>query len=346
MAQSEQEILALKEIQKPILTPELFERNRKFENIFIPCALRLRDKVFTSRQNSFARFVHYTSAEAALKIITQKRLWMRNTSCMVDYREVEHGFNVLHKFFCDKAKFDSFTSVLNNIAAGAADEAIGNFNKWWQMGLIKFQTFIASVSEHLEQEDIHGRLSMWRAAGGNTPRVAIVFKVPSKSDAPMVLNLQFSPVAYLTDQEAGLLVPEVIQNVIQNELFLKTAERQEIVNWIFHMLLWGVICIKHEGFHEEREWRVVHCPLIFQSSLITGSTEMVGGMPQFIYKLPLDRTVAPRLDDLDISQIFDRLIIGPTPYPAVMFDAFLRVLREAGIADADKKIFVSHIPIR
>jgi len=37
------------------------------------------------------RFVHYTSAENGLKIINTKTIWMRNTNCMTDYSEVQHG---------------------------------------------------------------------------------------------------------------------------------------------------------------------------------------------------------------------------------------------------------------
>ena len=33
------------------------------------------------------RFVHYTSAATVLKVLSTKRIWMRKTSCMNDYRE-------------------------------------------------------------------------------------------------------------------------------------------------------------------------------------------------------------------------------------------------------------------
>jgi hypothetical protein len=51
-----------------------------------------------------ARFVHYTSAESALSIIKSKHLWMRNTTCMTDFREVQHGFDILARFFFDEQK--------------------------------------------------------------------------------------------------------------------------------------------------------------------------------------------------------------------------------------------------
>ncbi len=51
----------------------------KLESIFMPVARAQRDKFYdvdptTSVSSDSARFVHYTSAEAALNIITSKRL--------------------------------------------------------------------------------------------------------------------------------------------------------------------------------------------------------------------------------------------------------------------------------
>jgi hypothetical protein len=112
------------------------------------------------------------------------------------------------------------------------------------------------------------------------------------------------------------------------------------------MLLLGVTCAKHEGFREEKEWRVVHCPQLYRTPLITSSTEIVGGVPQSVYKLPLDKAFNPILDDLDFAKLFDRLIIGPSPYPTAMFDAYVEALSNVGVAEAGKKVFISGIPIR
>jgi hypothetical protein len=76
------------------------------------------------------------------------------------------------------------------------------------------------------------------------------------------------------------------------------------------------------------------------------STVVIGGVPQMICKIPLDRSVSPALAELDLAVMFDRLIIGPSPYPLAMYEAFKGALTAAGIADAGKKIFASGIPIR
>ena len=265
---------------------------------------------------------------------------------MTDYREVQHGFEILKRFFSDEVRVKAFTDPIHSFAMGAASEAITNFNHWWSSGNIPFKTYIASMSEHDDKEDIHGRLSMWRAYGGNGARVGIVFNVPKYSAGAEAMNLIFSPVAYLENSEADALIPEVINNIQPNLDFLKSLPTKEISNWIFHMLLVGVTCIKHPGFREEKEWRVVHNPVLFPTDLIKHSTETVGGVPQVVYNLPLDKDANPILEDLDFPNLFSRLIIGPTPYPVALFDAFSAALSEAGVMEAGKKIVISDIPIR
>lgn len=322
----------------------------RLDGIFMPYARRQRDEAYEKRNKSNdptvrdpIRFVHYTTAQAALSIIKSKRVWMRNTTCMTDYREVQHGFDILLKFF-DKPKTESFAAALDKSAPGAATEAINAFNQW--RNTILFNTYIASISEHDDKEDLHGRLSMWRAFGGNTAHVAIVLKVPWLSGGAQALNLLFSPVAYLTEEKAHDVLYEVIRNIEANCDFLRSVDHQVIVNVVFYMLLASATCLKHEGFREEREWRAIYHPKFRASPLMESSTEVIGGVPQIIYKLPLDGTVDPALAQLDFSHLFDRLIIGPSPYQVAMFEAFAAELTKAGVEEAHTRVFVSDIPIR
>ena len=269
---------------------------------------------------------------------------MRNTTCMSDYLEVQHGFDILNKFFSDKAKTATFIAALDACVPNAAQEAINFFNQWWKD--IRFSTYVTSISEHDDREDLHGRLSMWRAFGGSAVRVALVLKVPEVSQGSLALNLLFSPVAYLTEDEAHAVIREVIQNIGVNCTFLKSVDRAVIVQTVFYMLMAAVTCLKHEGFREEREWRAIYTPKLCPSSLMESSIELVGGVPQVVYKLPLDATVSSNLADLDFSRIFDRLIIGPSSFPWVMFEAFSSELVKAGVPDAAQRVWNSNIPIR
>jgi len=209
---------------------------------------------------------------------------------------------------------------------------------------------MASISEHNTEEDLHGRLSMWRAFSGDTGRVAIVLKIPwfaeGLLDGMNALNLFFSPVVYLTEDDYQEEFHQIISNVTNSHDFLCSVNRSKIINSIFNMLLIGTVCLKHCGFREEQEWRVMHFPNLRHSPLMKAETKVIGGIPQKIYKLPLDATVAPALADIDLSCIFDRLIIGPTQYSWPMYEAFSEALSNIGIQDAHTRICISNIPIR
>jgi hypothetical protein len=110
------------------------------------------------------------------------------------------------------------------------------------------------------------------------------------------------------------------------------------------MLVAAVTCLKHPGFKEEREWRLIYAPKRQPSSFIEASTEVVGGIPQVVYKIPFDMTVDEQLRRFDLANIFDRIIIGPSQYPWSMAEAYIIALKNAGISEP--KIVLSEIPIR
>jgi hypothetical protein len=128
--------------------------------------------------------------------------------------------------------------------------------------------------------------------------------------------------------------------------FLRSVDRQTILATVFTMLRAGAICLKHEGFREELEWRAIFSPTLRPSPSMQSSTEVIGGVPQLVYKFPLDGKVSPDLEELDIALIVDRLIIGPSPYPSVMYQAFVDALTKSGVSGAEKLVFISGIPIR
>jgi hypothetical protein len=310
------------------------------ESIFMPHLKKQRDKC-----NNDQRFVHYTSAENALSIIKSKRLWMPNATCMSDYREVQHGFDILAKYFSDKSRMDAFSKALDVCATGAVQEAINVFNQWWNN--IRLHAYITSISEHDNpEEDKHGRLSMWPAIGNNTARVALVIKVPRFSGSVNALKLMFSPVAYLTDGEVHAVFNDVIKNIELNVNSLQSIGSQKLIYAVFGMLRAGVTCLKHEGFREEREWRAIYSPMLHPSPLMEAETKVIAGVPQIVYKVPLDVAVSDALADLDLSRTFDRLIIGPSPYPWAMHEAFTKALQMAGVVEAEERVVPSGIPNR
>jgi hypothetical protein len=320
------------------------EKNIRLEQIFLPHNRSNRERLAAASDDGFQRFIHYTSAEAALKIISKKTLWMRSLACMADYSEAAHGVGLLEKYFSVNEKKTRFISVFDSVTEGAAQEAIRLFAFWWDAGIIQHRTFIASLSEHKDHEDRFGRLSMWRAFGGNSARVGIVLRAPKVSKAATALNLLFAPVTYRDSVDDTLT--KTVENISSEVEFLKTLSKESLVGWITHMLLVVVTCTKHPAFEEEQEWRVVYNPDLRGSPLVSKSIEVIAGLPQVVHHLQLDENIDPALADLDLARIFDRMIIGPTQYPMTLVEAFSTKLVEMKFPDLQGKIVISHIPLR
>jgi hypothetical protein len=297
----------------------------------------------SDRRKKLGRVVHYTSAENALKIIASKTMWLRNTQCMADYREVQHGYEMLARFFHDPKKRAGFYRAFKGCATGVAEEATQYFDQWWNN--IRFNTYIASISEHDDSEDIHGRLSMWRGFGGQPTRAAIVMKPPPLGDADG-LRLLLSPVAYFEYEQVEKQIRKVIRNVRANAEFIAATDREVVKNQIFFMLVTTAVSLKHVGFIEEREWRVIYIPDVHRSNLIVSAIEVIGGVPQIIYKVPLVENPADEVVGVGIPALVDRVIIGPTAYPGPTYAALVAVLQGAGVTDAPSRVVLSGIPLR
>lgn len=328
----------------------------RLEEIFMPEARRQRSEAYARQyphENTPVgkpiRLAHYTSAEAGLSIVRSKRVWMRNATCMSDYREVTHGITMLKQAFLDSPKFGYFRAAMDYCVSGVATDALQNFRHWSEESAadgIHRNTYVASLSEHEAKEDRHGRLSMWRAFGGAAARVAIVLNVPYYSGAAAEMRLIFSPVAYLDESEVSSVVDKIIANVRRETEFLKTVSPRTLRAFIFQMMLAGATCLKHKGFEEEREWRAIHVPRMMPSSLIGREICVIAGVPQPVYVVPLDERVSKAISGLDLSRILDRIIIGPTQYPWALREAFAAALGEAGVPNASERVIASEIPIR
>lgn len=107
-------------------TSEQFRLGIRLKSIFMPHARKQREALYmgSTGLKPWVRFVHYTSAEAAFKIIESKRVWMRNTTCMADYSEVQHGFEILQRFFADDTRKRQLYDAIDTVSPNIAEEAV------------------------------------------------------------------------------------------------------------------------------------------------------------------------------------------------------------------------------
>lgn len=138
------------------------------------------------------RFVYYTTADTAAKILASKQIWLRNTAVMNDYSEVQYGFNCLNSAYSNEPG-KNFNRALDVCFPGLAAEVKDLYIS--SLPIISEDTYLTCLSEHLSNEDQHGRLSMWRAYGGSAG-IAIVINGAVMFANTKVLKVISSPVAY------------------------------------------------------------------------------------------------------------------------------------------------------
>jgi hypothetical protein len=249
------------------------------------------------------------------------------------------------QFFHQKDKRDSFYKALSKSHPNVGEEALQLFDQWWRNN-IEFEIYVTSISEHDDSEDTHGRLSMWRAFGRvPSARAAIVMKLPGP-DTASGLRVAMSPVAYFDYPDVEKQLKKVITNITRHKDFLRSLPKDRVRDTVFITMLNAAVSLKHEGFREEKEWRIVYVPRIHLSNLITYNTEIIDGVPQLVYKIPLQDSPDNDVVGVEIPALVDRVIIGPTAYPIPMAQAFILALHNAGVTDTASRVVVSNIPIR
>lgn len=311
------------------------EDHTLLEKTFYPYLLNEKNRISKEK----IKFVHYTSSENAVNILTNKCLWMRNSTCMNDYTEVSHGYQVVQKFFYDMRDSNGKHNFgLCEKLELLIQNSLNKFDDNWPN--IRNNIYISSLSEHAEKEDKLGRLSMWRAYGGKTGSTALILKNPTPTNN---LNIFLLPARY-SDNEALIILREIFENFKRNEDHLINIDKNILSDHIFLSLVFIIVSLKHAGFKEEKEWRIIYLPTLLASdSDIEKSVENIGGVPQIVYKLPLDGIKIP---NINISNMLEKIIIGPSNYPLAQHHAFSEVLKCINIDPTDENLKVSEIPLR
>ena len=178
---------------------------------------------------------------------------------------------------------------------------------------------------------------MWRAYGRDTGGALVLKSKALFSDKFSGLNI--SPVEYLTQEEFTQKIDEILRNIESHRSELKNVSLDVLGRYFVETILFAIISIKHPGFEEEREWRIVlQVPQV--PVFLKKDSESIDGTPQTIYKIPLVGDV------IAIPNLLDHIIIGPTYYPDTIKNVFIDELKNVGFMVDDKSVIASNIPLR
>jgi hypothetical protein len=306
--------------------------------IFVPEDAERRAKLKEGR-----RLVHYTTAEAAYKIITGKEVWLRNALLMNDFSDIQYGLNCLQTAWASTAG-GGLQEWLDRVVPGLKEEIVSTFDS--HVYGFRVATFMTSLSEHYDDEDELGRLSMWRAYGGKSG-VALVLNPLIFVGATDALRAYSAPVRYETPAAFQATFEAFVERLYANEARLQRLGREALVSAFFLTFRLFVLCTKHPGFHEEREWRVFHSPLIEGGSKwLKKEPCVICGVPQEVVKLSLESDPDAGIVGLSPPELINRVIIGPSAQPLPTYHALFDALTFAEINNPAERLWMSEIPLR
>jgi hypothetical protein len=309
-----------------------------FRQIFFPDTIKAKQRVIENG----GKFAHYTTAATAQLILKNKELWMRSTAMMNDTMEIEHGLKGLNEFYNSQAG-TMLKAAIDECFPGLSNELTTKFND--HVPTIKKHTYILSVSEHSESENEFGRLSMWRAYGGNAG-VALIFNGGVILRPSNALNAYSYPVAYRTSDGIAEELKKITLGIRQHKDYVRSLGREKLIETMLESFRFATICTKHSAFLEEREWRLISTQVLHKSERLSPVCEVIGGIPQLLLKLKLEDHVEEDLYGLTMPSFLDRILIGPCEHPETIKAALSSLLAESGIPDPDSRIHITNVPLR
>lgn len=296
---------------------------------------------------SGVKFAHYTSAQVAMDILKasddDRCLWLRNAMLMNDFSEIEYGQRLLRLSLTNDQLCEQLKEACNAIHVGILD-AFAILDQ--EVYAIKRSTYLLSLALHKGVELYQGKLSMWRAYGG-TANVCLLLNPEAFMTAQTAYDATISPVDYggLTSFINGL--DEIIKALVTNREQLRQIDPEVVKYNLKFALDVMVLSTKHPGFAEENEWRILHrAQLIPTSTSPPSKIVTVNGIVQKVFYLPMRNIPEHKVLNADINTLLFKLLIGPTPNPDLVWEGFVTLLTENGIANAADKVVACEIPLR
>ncbi|ATU93161.1 hypothetical protein B5P45_20840 [Phyllobacterium zundukense] len=311
----------------------------KLLSIFMPTTFERRLAI-----KGYSRFVHYTTAENLFHILDKEEVWFRNTRCMNDHRDIENGIMQLHQWSNIPESTASLVSALESCIPGVWQEGLKKYRQW--LPNLRTQSYVLSVAEQDPDENETGRLSLWRAFEKGVVGVAVVVNVAPFMQMTDALMAYPSPVTYWTRQQFEDEFNVVTHRILANKDFLSQVNKFALTEMVFLMLLFAATCSKHPGLHHEREWRVLTNPLLWPSTRFIEHQAVIDSVPQTVYKLPLKNSPDDNLTGIELPELIDRVIIGPSIHAGPIRDAIVAKLAEKNVPDPGSKVVASGIPVR
>lgn len=296
--------------------------------------------------NRRPHLAHYTSIATAEAIFMHKQLWLSNPLFMNDHQEmmwgIEHSIRIIPQNDALRLAF--------------ADDSL------WEKFIVTYyqrrdffhnaesvDAYVACFSE-IPPLDENGLLSMWRAYASNGRGAAIVFDAGKLKHTPNS-PIRLVKVQYLSDGDRLKWILILIQKFASVVPLFKAGDDEaywRAANALFSRILMAAICSKHLGFEEEAEWRAIYLKPFDPHSLLAEHYSYAvsdrGCEPKL--KLPIDPIDNLGQGGIPLTDVINRIILGPSSGSHVNREAFQRMLQKAGYQELATRVVSSNTPFR
>ncbi|WP_416424483.1 DUF2971 domain-containing protein [Pseudomonas sp. App30] len=288
---------------------------------------------------------HYTSVAVLDMMMGNDEIWFSNPLYMNDLEELRFGMIQGASAFRNSPELRAaFTDE------GLYESLVRHFDHFFFEFDAKhaFDTYVMCLARH-DTENNDGLLSMWRGYGAGGSGVAIVFdtaKINAADNSPLIIGA----VRYASTQARLKWIRDKLAE-IANLIRGITPSDEELshiaYHWIERLKVFSLFT-KHEGFHEEREWRIVYMSERDTESKLKEmhgyAVTPRGVEPKLKFKV---RPLEGMFDEqLSLEGIVDRIILGPTTSTAIAANSVKRLLQQKGKPSLAEKIVPSTIPFR
>ncbi len=293
------------------------------------------------------KFAHYTSAQVASDIIRARDedrcLWLRNAMLMNDFSEIEYGQQLLRLTLTNNQLRDRLILACNDIH----ESILSAFTMIDQeVYAIKRSTYLLSLALHKGAELHQGKLSMWRAYGGDA-NVCILLNPEAFMAPQTAYDVVIAPVDYGGPGKFVEGIARLVDAMTANRETLRQVDPELVKTNLKYAVDVMILSTKHPGFEEENEWRIIHrAQLESASDSPPSKIVSVNGIVQKVFYLPMRNIPEHNVHNADINSLLFRIVIGPTPNADLVWEGFVTLLKENGVDNAADKVVACNIPLR
>jgi hypothetical protein len=288
---------------------------------------------------------HYTSLEAAEKMLASHELWFSNPLFMNDWEEMRFGI------IEGVALLERTDRVREALVSDARIQKFKTAFVRFYEHLDKVQlldTYVFCFSEH-QKDNQDGLLSMWRGYGGHGRGAALIFDTSKMSfvpGAPMYL----CRVEYGSREERIATLETLLRMWAQITRQIELPDGQIAIaayNALSVIKFYSLVS-KHWGFREEQEWRVIHIadhdPLRRLEPRFSYALTTQGVGPKL--KFHFERHSAGNYPEQSFGQLLHTILLGPSVSSPLTRMAFIRMLKNINRPEYSDRVRASSIPLR